>query len=135
MAKGLVLASGMHTCLIKTALPLREGGTEEGRRRGPARTCTTAPCPCLGGEVGEEKSKIKCQRCGLEGCKGHTGNVVSELIHLQYVAMVAYLVVSAGTFLYFRLFLGFLQGLFLHTFDVEVFCSAGIKRFVFKYFW
>lgn len=53
---------------------------------------------------------------------------MSELIHLQYVTMVAYLVASIVRFLYFRLFLGFLQGLFLHTFDVKVFCAAGIQR-------
>lgn len=31
---------------------------------------------------------MSCQRCGLEGCKGHRGNVVSEVIHLQYIKFV-----------------------------------------------
>lgn len=59
-------------------------GAGEGGVEASARTCTTAPCPCLR-VVGEETGRIKgvrCQRCGLKGCKGHEGNVASEVTHL-----------------------------------------------------
>lgn len=90
VAQGLVLASGMHTCLYTSFFSpdqTREretGGGEDAGVGDSARTCTTAPCPCLR-VVGEETGRIKrvrCQRCGLEGCKGHEGNVASEVIHL-----------------------------------------------------
>ncbi|KAK1898225.1 Zinc finger protein 385D [Dissostichus eleginoides] len=68
----------MHTCLhtspFLNKLPYpteRERGTVYmgRRRRGSARTCTTAPCTCLGaaGEEGGRIRRVSCQRCGLEG--------------------------------------------------------------------
>lgn len=62
----------------------REAGRGREENRGSAGTCTTAPCPGLG-QWGEEKGKIMkagCQRCGLVGCQGHRGDVVSEVTHV-----------------------------------------------------
>lgn len=73
---------------IKTALPLRGGegggggGREGERETGLCQDLHHGPMPCLR-EVGEEKGRIKrvrCQRCGSEGYKGHSGNMVSGCI-------------------------------------------------------
>lgn len=72
MARGLVLAPGMYTCLhtgssqIKTALPLRggEGGKGGGRaRQDSARTCIMAPC-AASGKWGRRKGGSKGSDAG-----------------------------------------------------------------------
>lgn len=45
---------------------------------------------------------MRCQWCGLEGCKGHRGNVVSLVIHLQDVTRSIYLVAGICHMFYER---------------------------------
>lgn len=69
------------------ALPRREKERSKEREGGEQGLCRdllhgSLPRP---GAVGEEKGKIMkagCQRCGLVGCQGHRGDVVSEVTHV-----------------------------------------------------
>lgn len=118
VARGLMRASGMHTCphtsysLNKQHYPpRRERRKREKPETGLCRDLHQSSLHLPEGSGGGRR--VRCQRCGLAGWKGHSGDVVSVIIRQHYVAVCILLLVYH--MLYFVI-VGFLQAQFLRSY-------------------